>query len=54
MSEEEKADILMRAIGSLEESSEELEEVAEECEEQEEAAIGFLMWLGHILKKVIG
>lgn len=54
MNEEEKADVLMRAIGSLEESSEELEEVAEECEEQEEAAIGFLRWLGLILSKIIG
>lgn len=43
----------MLAVGSLEESAEELEEATEVCEEQEEAAVGFLMWMGLILKRLI-
>lgn len=54
MSEENKTkDDLMVAVGSLEESSEELEEATEVCEEQEEAVTGFLMWVGLILKRLI-
>lgn len=54
MSEENKGkDELMMAVGSLEESSEELEDATEACEEQEEAVTGFLMWIGLFLKKIL-
>ena len=39
----------MVALGSMDESSEELEEIAGECEEQEEAVVGILVWLVRVI-----
>lgn len=43
-----------KEVGKLEEAVENFEEEAKECEENEEAVFSALVWLGRLLKAVLG
>lgn len=43
-----------KEVGKLEESVEQFEEEARECDENEAAAFSALVWLGKLLKAILG
>lgn len=49
-----KDEEIYRDIGKLESATEEYEEASEDCEEDSEAAFSALVWLGKLLKAILG
>ena len=49
-----KDEEIYRDIGKLESATEEYEEAAGDCEEDNEAAFSALVWLGKLLKAILG
>ncbi len=49
-----KDEEIYRDIGKLEFATEDYEETAEDCEEDNEAAFSALVWLGKLLKAILG
>lgn len=49
-----KDEEIYRDIGKLESATEEYEDAVEDCEEDNDAAFSALVWLGKLLKAVLG
>ena len=50
---EETGDEVLKAVGALEESSEELEEVVAESEDEVEAVESMIVWVAKIFRKIM-